>query len=540
MTKTKTLSYDLQRVIRQIPGYDPFRDAGDCWFDEQAAQNAIDFFWECLTFSAGAKGGEPFLLEIWQKAVIANLFGWKRPDGTRRYRYCLIFVPRKNGKSELGAGIVCLLLFTDGEPGAQIYSAASQRDQTRYVFDPVQKMIQAEPELASRADPFKYSVVVGDGTYRAICAEATSTHGGNSSAVVVDELHAQPNRELVDVLETSMVARAQPLMVYLTTSDYDRPSICNEKYDYAVKVRDGVIEDPSFLPVIYEASREDDWQDPQVWAEANPNLGVTITEEAIREKCQKAIETPAFENTFKRLHLNMRTSQSVRLIPMDQWDRQSTGPIDLGALKGKPCFGGLDLATVQDLAALVLLFGDAEEGYQALVFLWCPREQAELRDRKARVPYLTWARQGLIELTEGNSIDHATIRRRVNELGQQYQIRSIGFDPWNSSQLVTELDEQDGFEMVQIRQGFASLSAPTKELLRLLLDGKLDHGGHPVLRWMADNVSGKTDPAGNLKPDKQTSGEKIDGIVALIIALSRAIVAGKGGSVYDERDVRSL
>jgi phage terminase large subunit-like protein len=540
MSKTKTLSFDLQWLIRQIPGYDPFRDAGDCRFDEEAAQNAIDFFEECLTFSAGPKGGDRFVLEVWQKAVIANLFGWKRPDGTRRYRHCLIYVPRKNGKSELAAGIVCLLLFTDGEPGAQIYSAASQRDQTRYVFDPVQKMIQAEPELASRAELFKYSVVVGDGTYRAICAEATSAHGGNSSAAVVDEAHALPNRELVDVLETSMVARDQPLMVVLTTSDYDRPSICNEILDRAKKARDGVLNDPSFLPVIYEADREDDWQDPEVWAKANPNLGVTITEEAIREKCQKAIETAAFENTFKRLHLNMRTSQSVLLIPMDQWDRQSSGPIDLEALKGKPCFGGLDLATRQDLAAFVLVFGDADEGYKALIFLWCPREQAELRDRKARVPYLTWARQGLIELTEGSSIDYRTIRRRINELGEQYQIREIGFDPWDASQLVTELGEQDGFQMVTVRQGFATMNAPTKELLRLLLDKKIDHGGHAVLRWMADNTAGKTDPAGNLKPDKECSGDKIDGIVALIIALSRAIVAPKGGSVYDERDVRWL
>jgi len=538
-TKTKTLSYDLQRTIRQIPGYDPFRDAGDCYFDEPAAQLAIDFVRECLTFSAGPKGGEPFHLEIWQQAVIGNLFGWKRPDGTRRYRECLIYVPRKNGKSELAAAIVCLILYTDGEPGAQIYSAAAKRDQTGFVFQPVRKMIEREPELAARAQIYKYSIVVGDGTYKAICAEATTEHGGNTHAAVIDELHAQPNRELVDVLETSTIARDQPLIIHLTTADYDRPSICNEKYDYAVKVRDGLIDDPKFLPVIYEAQRDDDWRDPKIWHKANPNLGVTISEEAIAEKCRKAIETPAFENTFKRLHLDMRTEQSVRIIAMDQWEA-CAGLVDPEALKGQPCVAGLDLATVKDLAALVLLFGNAEEGYDVLPFFWCPRDEAAKRDRKDRVPYLTWARQGLIELTDGNSIDYRLIRKRINELGTQYRIEEIGADPYNASHLITELEEEDGFTIVQVRQGMLSMSPPTKVLLRLLLDGKIRHGGHKVLRWNAANAAGRVDHAENVMPDKEHSGEKIDGLVALIIALSRAIVRKSKGSVYDERDVRWL
>lgn len=532
-----TISLELRRLIGGIPGYDPFRDAGDCVFDEDMARVALDFFSECLTFTGGEKAGEPFALEPWEGAIVANLWGWRRPDDTRRYRRVLIYVPRGNGKSEFGAGLINLELYCKGLRGGQIFSAAAKRDQTRYVFDPVARMIRNDPDLNARAQPFKFSIVVGDATYRAICSEASGEHGGATDMAVVDEVHAHRNRELIDVLVTSTGKRRDSLIVYLTTSDWDRPSICNEIYDYAVKVRDGVIEAPEFLPVIFEAKPEDDWRDPEIWQKANPNWGVTVREDFLREECQRAVETPAFENTFKRLYLNVRTAQSVKLIPMDQWDR-CRGKVDAEALKGKPCVAGLDLATVKDLAALVLLFGNDDEGYDVLPYFWCPREEAEKRDRRDRVPYLTWARQGLIELTDGNSIDYRLIRKRINELGRDYQIQEIGFDPYNASMLCTALGEEDGFEMVQVRQGMLTMSPPTKLLLRLLLDGKLRHGGNAVLRWNAANAAGKTDHAENLMPDKEKSGEKIDGLVALVVALSRAIVRKSGRSVYDDRDPR--
>lgn len=526
----------LLRAIKSLPGYDPYRDAGDCTFDVAAAKAAVEFIERMLTFSAGPKARQPFILEQWQVGVVANLWGWKRPDGSRRYRRCMVYVPRKNGKSELAAAIVLLALFCDGEPSAQIYSAAAKRDQTGFVFNPVKGMIAREPILAAHANVFKYQINVGGGYYRALAAEATSEHGGNTHLAVIDELHAQPDRELVDVLETSTIARQQPLIVYLTTADFWRESICNEKYQYAKNVRDGTVVDPTFLPVVYEASREDDWTDPDVWYKANPNLGVTITEDALREQCEKAKATPAFVNTFLRLHLNVQTEADVRLIDQHQW-KACIGDVNNYWLRGRPCVAGLDLATVKDLAALVLVFWDGDGGYTCLPWFWCPREEAERRDRKNGTNYMGWARQGLLELTDGNSIDYRAIRQKINELGQEYAIQEIGYDPYNASHLVTELAEEDGFEMTQVRQGMMSMSPPTKLLLRLLLDRKLSHGGHPVLTWCAMNANAKEDHIGNMMPDKAKSGEKIDGLVALIVGLSRAMVQ-PGSSIYDRRGPR--
>jgi phage terminase large subunit-like protein len=291
-------------------------------------------------------------------------------------------------------------------------------------------------------------------------------------------------------------------------------------------VRDGIIQDESFLPVIYEASKDDDWTAPDTWAKANPNLNISVSEEFLASECKRAQEEPAYENTFKRLHLNIRTEQAVRLIPMDQWDACGD-EFDARMLDGRPCYAPLDLATVNDLAACVLTFPPLDGGnlYYLLPYFFCPSDTAERRSRKTRIPYLQWAKDGHIELTPGNSIDYRYIRKRINELGKKYKIQEVPFDPWNASHIATELGEEDGFQMVEFRQGMNSMNEPTKFLLRLLLDKKLRHGGNPVLRWMASNASGKTDPAGNIKPDKESSGEKIDGIVAAIMGLGRAMVA---------------
>ena len=534
----ETLSLDLHRIARLIPGYDPFATAGDCWFDAEAAQTACDFFPECLTHVKGELAGKPFVLAPRQQAIIANLFGWKRPDNTRRYREAFIFMPRKTGKSLLTAGIINYVLFCDGEPGAEIYSAAAERDQARLVFEMVKAQIEAEPELLSRAEVYKYSIVLGNSSYKAISADAHTKHGFNTHLAVIDELHAQPNRELVDVLSTSTGARRQPLLISITTSDFERESICNEKHEYASKVRDGIIDDPAFLPVIYEASRDDDWTSPETWRKAIPNLNVSVSEEFIAAECRKAQEEPAFENTFKRLYLNIRTEQAVRLIPMDKWDACGE-KFDAKMLEGRPCYAGLDLSTVNDITACVLVFAPKGDGepYYVLPYIWCPRITAEKRNRKSRVPYLQWAKEGHIELTPGNSVDYRFIRKRINELGKRFKIQEVPYDPWNASHLATELGEEDGFQMVEFRQGMISMNEPTKFLLRLLLDGKLRHGGNPVLRWMASNASGKTDPAGNIKPDKQSSGEKIDGIVALIMGLGRTMIGWtKPQSIYNNPD----
>ena len=400
-------------------------------------------------------------------------------------------------------------------------------------------MVLAEPELLARGRVFLNNIVVEatGSELKVVSAEAYTKHGVNAHGVIIDELHAQPNRELVDVLTTSTGARRQPLIIYITTADFDRESICNEKYDYACKVRDGIIADPAFLPVIYEAQRDDDWTSPAVWARANPNLGVSVSREYLERECRRAQETPTYENTFKRLHLNLRTQQDVRWLSIEAWDACGDEPVDESALDGQACFAGLDLSTTTDVSALALVFPDSDGTVAVVSRFWIPGDNAEKRERRDRVPYQTWCRQGLIDMTPGNVIDYDRIRSAINELGQRFDIREIAIDPWNSTQLALQL-QGDGFEVVTFGQGFRDMTAPTKELEKLVISGKLHHGGHPVLRWMASNVAVETDAAGNLKPSKKKSTERIDGVVATIMALGRSMKQEQEYvSVYENRGV---
>ncbi len=570
---------DFRTLIQVIPGYDPVAtagladntwndvcdpDVGDYWFDADAAQLALDFFPDMLKHVKGALAKEPFEPMPWQQSIVANLFGWKRrgADGMRRFREVFIYVPRKNGKTTLAAGIVNYVMFCDGEPGAEIYSAAADRDQAALVFAQVTGMIRQEPELNSRCTIYgggpggqSRTIALADysGSYKVLSADAHTKHGFNSHLVVNDELHAHRTRDLVDVLETSMGSRRQPILLHITTADFARESICNEKHDYAIKVRDGIIDNPAFLPVIYEAARDDDWTDPAVWARVNPCLGVSLYKDYLEAQCQKAQDSPAYENTFKRLHLNMQTEQATRWLAMHVWDANSDG-VDatdwkaamawrermLAELAGKPCWAGLDLANTTDIAALVLMFPvDAE--FVVLPWFWVPKVGAERRERVDRVPYLTWARQGFITLTEGNSIDYRDIRATINTIGKDYGLQDIGFDPFNATHLATELIEEDGFAMVQFRQGAYSYNEPMKAFEGLLLDGHIRHGANPVLSWMASNIAVKTDAQANIYPAKDKSAEKIDGICAAVMGLARAMFGSEqSGSVYEGRGVLTL
>jgi len=331
---------------------------------------------------------------------------------------------------------------------------------------------------------------------------------------VVDELHAQPDRDLVDVLITSTGSRRQPLVWYITTADFARDSICNEKYRYACNVLEGVIPDNSFLPAIWEAKTTDDWTSPAVWAKANPNLGVSVSLEYLERECKRAQDVPAYENTFKRLHLNIQTEQDVRAIPMDQWNACGDS-YTLDDLAGQTCFGGLDLSTKVDATAFVLVFPEQRRIWP---IFWVPEETAKMRERQNKTRFDEWIRRGFMRTTPGNSIDHAFIRRTINEVSKQVFIKQIAFDPWNAAQLATELHDQDGFDVVEFRQGYHTMSEPTKMLLADIADGKIQHPNNPCLNWMASNVAVDEDAAGNLKPSKKKSTEKIDGIVAAIMA----------------------
>lgn len=518
------------RLIRLIPGYDPYRDAGDCWFDEDAAQRACDFFAECLQHIEGAKAGQPFILEDWQKAIVGNLFGWKRLDGTRRYRECLIFVPRKNGKTPLAAGILNYVLFCDHEPGAQIYGAAADIPQASLLFRQAAGMIAREPELADRCtvyDSYRSVVLHEDkgSVYKVISGEAKGKHGQNSHLVVVDEEHEQPDRDLVDTLRTSFASanRRQPMFLHVTTAGWDRHSICYETYQQACRVRDGVSKDSAFLPVIYEANENDDWTDEAVWWKANPNLDVSVSIDYLRRECQKAQENPSYENTFRQLHLNQWTEQAVRWIPMDKWD--ACGECDESELSGRPCYAGLDLSSTRDITALVLCFPLDDGRFGLKSWHWVPADSAHARERQDRVPYVEWSRAGLVELTQGNVVDYARVIAKLKEIDAEYSLQGIAVDPWNATSVMTQL-EGDGFNVVQFRQGYASMSGPAKELEKLVVSGRLAHNGNPVLRWMAGNVTIDRDPAGNIKPNKAKSTERIDGIVAAIMALGLAVTSG--------------
>ena len=521
------------KLLAEIPGYDPFRDSAGCEFRPEKAKHPIDFFETCLQHIKGEHAGKPLVLARWQKAILANLFGWVRADGTRRYRECLIFIPRKNTKSTLAAGIANYLLFCDGEEGAEIYCAAAERKQAALVFDLARQMVLREPVLSREAKVFSNAITIEHmaSTLQAISAEAGTKHGFNPHGVIVDELHAQPNRDLVDVLMTGTGARRQPLVIHITTSDFDRESICNEKHEYACKVRDGIIADPSFLPVIYEATIDDDWKNPDVWKKANPALGDAVTLEYLQRECKRAEESPAYENTFKRLHLNIRTEQDVRWLALEKWDScvGDHGETSEEVQRGSECYGGLDLASTTDVAAFALMFPGESGRYSVIPYFWIPEKNAHERERRDRVPYLTWARQGFLEMTPGNVIDFDRIRARIVELGKIFNIKEIAVDRWNAAHIMTDL-AGDGFEIVQFGQGFKDMTSPTKELEMLVLSERLAHGGNPVLRWMASNVSVETDAVNNMKPSKKRSTERIDGIVAMIMGLGRAMVQGCGSS----------
>lgn len=447
-------------------------------------------------------------------------------------------MPRKNGKTPLAAGILNYVLFCDGEPGAQIYGAAADIPQASLLFRHAAGMIQREPELLNRCtlyDSYRSVVLKADqaSAYKVISGEAKGKHGQNSHFVVIDEEHEQPDRELVDTLRTSFASanRRQPIFLHVTTAGFDRHSVCRENYDIACRVRDNPSVDPYFLPVIYEAKEGSDWKDEETWVAANPNLGISVSLDYLRRECRKASENPSYEGTFKRLHLNIWTEQAVRWLPMDAWDAAAT---PTPGLAGRTCYAGLDLSSTRDITALVLAFPLEDNQIATVCRFWVPGESARRREQQDRVPYVRWASEGLIEMTGGNVVDYERVRSEIHDLSAVYNIAGLAVDPWNATGIATKLQE-DGINVQFMRQGYASLSGPSKELEKLVVSGRLIHGCHPVLRWMAANVTIESDSAGNIKPSKAKSSERIDGIVATIMALALASSNDTGSSVYESR-----
>lgn len=510
--------------------------AGDCVFNVELAAEAVDFFHLALTHVKGELGGKPFFLERWEQAIVGNAFGWKRPDGSRRFRQVFIAIPRKNGKTPLAAGFGLRLFAGEVEPGAELISVASTRDQAKLVWDWARGMVRRCPELNERIQIFQHSMVLHDdplSNYKPVAADSASAHGWNLHGAVIDELHTLPKRDLVDVIETSTAARREPMIVYITTAGWDRHSICWEKWQYALQVRSGEISDPEFLPIVYQTRKDEDWTSEKIWRKANPNLGISVKLDYMRSKCEKAKSSPAFENTFRQLHLNQWTEQAVRFFPMELWDNQPNRR-DLEELETKECYGGLDLAEKRDLAGLTLVFPDREGGFDVRAWAWLPEETAREREKNDHVPYREWAAKGMVKLTPGDIIDFECVKYDILELYKRYRLLEIGFDRRFATQLTTQLRDGHGIACVEIPQTFAHLSEPMKLSLELLKAGKLRHGNNRLLRWQASNTAVVTDRQneGMVRPAKARSNGRIDNITGLIMALSRAIVNGSKSGYY--------
>ena len=509
-------------------------------YDKKKADRAVTFI-ENLCHTKGKWAGTPFWLLPWQEQLIRDIFGIVKPDGNRQFRTAFVEICKKVGKSELAAAVALYLLYADNEPSAEVYGAAADRQQASIVFDVAKQMVEMSPALMKRSKLMgatKRIVNYGNaGYYQVLSAEVGGKHGFSVSGLVFDEIHTQPNRQLYDVLtKGSSDARQNPLHFIITTAGNDRHSIAYELHTKAVDILEGRRVDPTFYPVVYGLKDDEDWEDEANWYKVNPSLGYTVDVERLRDAYREAKQNPADEVTFKWLRCNMWVSSTVAWIP-DAIYMRGNESIEAASLEGRDCYAGLDLSSTGDITALVLIFPprDKNEKYVLLPYFWIPEETIPRRVKANSVPYDIWEKQGYIMSTEGNVIHYNFIEKFIMDISEKYHIMEIAVDRWNATQMIQNL-EGEGFTIVPFGQGFSSMSAPTKEFYRLLMEGRIIHGGNPVLRWMAGNVVIDTDPAGNIKVTKAKSKEKIDGIVAAIMALDRCIrQEGQSGSVYDER-----
>ncbi len=531
-------------AMKQLKNYTPTPFmAKDSTYDRTKADRAVAFI-QSLRHTKGVWAGKQFLLLGWQEQIIRDLFGIVKADGYRQFNTAYIEIPKKNGKSELAAAVALLLTCGDFEERAEVYGCAADRQQASIVFEVAADMVRMCPSLNRRvkilAATKRIVYLPTNSFYQVLSAEAYSKHGFNIHGVVFDELHTQPNRKLFDVMtKGSGDARAQPLFFLITTAGTDQHSICYEQHQKAKDILEGRKHDKTFYPVIYGADENDDWTDAKTWKKANPSLGHTIALEKVKAACESARQNPAEENSFRQLRLNQWVKQAVRWMPMEKWDLCDF-PVDETALEGRVCYGGLDLSSTTDITAFTLIFPprDEDDKFSVLPYFWLPEETLDLRVRRDHVPYDVWERDGFIQTTEGNVVHYGYIEAFIEDLGKRYNIREIAFDRWGAVQMVQNLEGM-GYTVVPFGQGFKDMSPPTKELMKLVLGRGIAHGGHPTLRWMMDNIFIRTDPAGNIKPDKQKSTEKIDGAVATIMALDRAIRCGNDlrESVYENRGI---
>lgn len=519
--------------------------AAGCTFDARAAERVREFFAKFLRHSKGQFAGKSFELLEWQwRDVVGPAFGWRRPDGTRRYRRVSVWVPKKNGKSTLAAGLILYGLVADREPGAEVYGAAADRNQAGIIFSEVAAMVEQSPALerllAVNRTARRVAYPATQSFYQVLSKDSRKTgHGVNAHVCVIDELHVV-NRELYGTLRYAGAARRQPLMLEISTAGNDKTSLGYERYGYARRLLKGETEDAETLAVVYEADSPEVWEQPGQWAKANPSLGETITLDGFRGDFLEAKNSPAgTQMDFKQLRLNLWQEQVFAWLPLEAWDacRADLSPEQL---EGLPCWGGLDLASKVDLTAWVLVFRLAEGEYYLLPRFWSPAEAQSARQKANRADLRPWVAAGHVTATEGNVTDYDAIRERVLADCERFGVREVAYDPWNATHLANQL-QAAGLKLVEFGQTIRNYNEPTKEFERLALSGKLTHDGSPVMRWMVGHTAARKDASGNVRPDKERSADHIDGVTAGIMALARAVLsAGDGESVYEARGLEVL
>ena len=524
-------------------------------YDERRADFAVGFI-SMLKHTTGEWYGKPFQLMPWQEQIIRDIFGIVDADGNRQFRTAYVEVGKKNGKSELAAAVALYLLFADGEAGAEVYSCAADINQASIVFNTAKAMVEQCGDLSklSKLVPSTKRIIFPhtNSFYRVLSSETKSKQGFNVSGLIFDELFAQQTRELFDTMtKFTGDARRQPLYFLITTAGRDKTSICYEIHCKAKAVLDGSKIDPSFYPAVFGIEEGDDWEDERVWRRVNPSIGVTIPFETVQAAYEQAKQNPAEEMHFRQFRLNEWCNADIRWMPMDKWD--ACGQRDAGAnspsahaqleeeMEGRACYGGLDLSSTGDLTALVLVFPPAgsDTKYTVLPYYWLPEDVIDLRTRRDHVPYAVWKKMGVFNTTEGNVVDYEFIVAFIAKLSERFRIREIAYDRYGAEKIRRDLEElgaEHAFEVIPFGQGFISMSPPSKDFYQFVMEGRIRHGRHPVLDWNMGNVIIDQDAAGNIKPNKKKSTEKIDGVVAMIMGLARATLGGGiTESAYAER-----
>ena len=497
-------------------------------FDREAGDRVVRWVERYCHHFTGEWAGKRIVLEEWQREVTREVFGWMREDGLRRFRTAYIEIPRKNGKSTWSAPLGLYLMVGDGEPGAQVFASATKRDQAKIVWGSALQMVRRSPDLRAVITEYHSALVdeANAARFEPLGADSKTLDGLNPHGNIVDELHAHKDRGVWDVLDTAMGARRQPLTIAITTAGlFDPTSIGWEQHDYATKVLEGTFDDDAFFAYIAAADEGDDYFSEETQRKANPNYGVSVKPDYLAAQAAKAQRQPSFLNEYLRLHLNVWTAQASRWLSLEQWDRLATR-VDLESLRGRVCFGGLDLSSKLDLTALVLAFPEDDGSVLLVPRFWLPEDRVKEELLKGHAHYQNWMQGDHLIATPGAVIDQEFIRSEVNKLSSMFDLRELAYDRWGATALATRLAEDDGRPLVEFGQGYRSMSEPAKDFEGRIISGRLRHDGNPVLRWCVSNVTVRSDPAGNIKPDKETSTGKIDGVVAAVMGLARANLAG--------------